>query len=235
MRILPVLRKRRHAHDVAPFHRRMLLRHRQHVLLAGLVQLQCGTATRRSDCAQDIGVGANAITDATGRRPAVAERQRYHAFGMLRQNPNRDVKYVARHRVEAQPHKVAGCQPARMGGGCADQGDVVPGQFRERPRQLLQPGIVGEFAGASRRVGNEHGDQRRGGDVRRRRRMHGADRQRSRYAVGDHALAQGLGPECFEIGSGGVTRPSAAHERVAAARAVVDQQRHQFMRRAATV
>ena len=159
----------------AALHRVVLLRRRQRMMVAGLDDLEPRAEPGRIRRAQQEGVellrGADRVADPAGAAAAVAEEHRDR------------LGRVAGHDEDRHPHRVAAVaelddvavtQAALVGQALGNPRGRVPGQLRERLRQLLQPAVVREAAVPDGGIGPE--DDLESAGLRRRRALGGRRR-----------------------------------------------------------
>ena len=119
---------------------------------AGLLQLHAAVVPGGVAGAQRARVEADAVRDRLGAGAAVAERQRDRVVGVSRHDQDRRIDPPV---AVADLDDVAVFQTQRLGGRLGDHGRVVPGQLRDRVRQLLQPDVVREPAVVQLRIDDE--------------------------------------------------------------------------------
>ena len=121
----------------------LVLRDRERVAPAGLRAARPAARARRS-VAQRVGVEADAVADAAGGAPAVAERQGRRRPRPARRAPTPAPRPRAPPAVARTTSPVASAERAAVAGPSSDALSQV--SFGERARQLLQPAVVGEAA-----------------------------------------------------------------------------------------
>src|SRR5262245_56275523 len=102
--------------------------------------------------AQGIRIEAHVLPDTAGPAAPVAQMDGYTIVGMTRHEPDRSVHDLL---VLAQLDYVFVAEVEPLGRGGTDQHGIVPSDRGQRPRQLLQPAVVGKAAVPDRRVGTE--------------------------------------------------------------------------------
>ena len=151
--------------DVLSRHRMVLLgRDQRHA--SGKTPDGAADDPRLGGGAQPICVEADDVLRCAREHPAVAERQRHCARSLTRQQPD-----WCRERARCGPNldEVAVPEPKHRSGVGRNQGGIAPDLLGEGPRELLEPGILGEAAIPHGRIGGEHNVERRGWGWRRGR------------------------------------------------------------------
>ena len=198
------VRDRSGADDGAAFHRMVALGDGERQPIAGLSQHGARSDPRRTRRADRVRVESDAVGHTARTRTSVPEMHGHGVRGVTGLHEDRCVDRAA--AVRDLDH-VFGVEAETPGGRRRQDGGVVPREFRERPRQFLQPAHVREAAVVHRRVGREHDLETVGLRGQRWRRRHGA---RGRHGVfgpcraGDDAVVQALAPELLEVLTGGL-------------------------------
>ena len=205
------------AHERPPLHRVVRLRARQRQAPAR--RPDRNLARRRANRSQRERVGADAVADGAGRRPAVAERHGHHARMHARLHQHRELHGARpdRHRDLVAVVKAQARRRRRR-----DRRRVAPRGLGDRVGQLVQPAVVAERAAQQPDGRVERKLQATARAARRVRRQHlghalGPVGRRDRLACDlGHAVLHRPVPERLERSRRGAREdlrlPARAHE-----------------------
>src|SRR6266498_604529 len=169
-RVLPVLLDSCSAHQIAALHAVMKLRAGKRILRADFADLQSCAIIGRVRSSNGIGIEAGAVSDLSRARTAIAKVNGDAFVGMPRNDPGWSLQgspFVAQlddvgkySSMFSTPRADLIRQTQTLCSFWTYEHGIVPGQFRQRFRQLLQPTVVGKATVKKRRVGLKGNFQR---------------------------------------------------------------------------